>query len=88
VEHEVSPDVKLVNGRLLDGHSDRSLGDLTFCNAFIFSRVAERGEAVNPVSVYARLGRVRAVDNCVWRYKRDADHSLERAKRVHLIRSL
>jgi len=80
--------VKLVNGRLLDGHPDRSLGDLTFCNAFIFSRLAERGEAVNPLSPHARLGRFRAVDNCIWRYKRGVDRSPERAKCVHPIRSL
>jgi hypothetical protein len=54
VDHlKVSPDVKLVKGGLLLVHSVRSLGDLTCCNAFIFSRLAPSARAVNPVSAHA-----------------------------------
>src|SRR6266702_5301866 len=48
---KVSPDVKLFKGRLLVEHSVRSLGEVTLCNAFIFSRLADGAERVNPVSL-------------------------------------
>ncbi|WP_156944658.1 hypothetical protein [Bradyrhizobium sp. Ec3.3] len=48
--------MKLVKGRLLVEHSDRSLGEPTSCNAFIFSRLAESIESVNPLSLHAHAG--------------------------------
>src|SRR5436309_566805 len=54
---KVSPDVKPVKGRLLVEHSDCSLGELTSCNAFIFSRLADSVERVNPVSLQPTAAR-------------------------------
>jgi hypothetical protein len=63
-----SPDVKLFKGRLLIEHPVRSLGELTSCNAFIFSRLADSVERVNPVSLQAQAARARAPQGSVWLY--------------------
>jgi hypothetical protein len=60
--------VKLFKGRLLVEHSVRSLGELTFCNAFIFSRLADGLERVNPVSLQPKAARARAPQRSVWLY--------------------
>nr|GAJ36254.1 hypothetical protein BDOA9_0154710 [Bradyrhizobium sp. DOA9] len=57
---ESSPDVKLFKGGLLIEHEVRSLGELTSCNAFIFSRLADSAERVNPVSLQALAAHARA----------------------------
>jgi hypothetical protein len=63
-----SPDVKLFKGRLLVEHPVRSLGDLSSCNAFIFSRLADSAERVNPVSLQAQAAHARAPQRSVKLY--------------------
>jgi hypothetical protein len=60
--------VKLFKGGLLVEHMVRSLGELTSCNAFIFSRLADSVERVNPVSVQALAAHARAPQGSVWLY--------------------
>ncbi|MBR1170063.1 hypothetical protein ACNJYD_14740 [Bradyrhizobium sp. DASA03005] len=65
---ESSPDVKLFKGGLLVEHPVRSLGELTICNAFIFSRLADSAERVNPVSLQALAAHARAPPGSIWLY--------------------
>jgi hypothetical protein len=65
---KISPDVKLFKGRLLVEHPVRSLGEPTSCNAFIFPRLADSAERVNPVSLQAQAARARAPQGSVWLY--------------------
>jgi hypothetical protein len=73
--------VKLFKGRLLVEHPVRSLGEPTSCNAFIFSRLADSLERVNPVSLQALAARARAPKGSVWLY-----NSLRSSRRTDAMR--
>ncbi|MCG2630855.1 hypothetical protein L6654_29930 [Bradyrhizobium sp. WYCCWR 13023] len=60
--------MKLFKGGLLVEHLVRSLGELTSCNAFIFSRLADSPERVNPVSAQALAANARALQSPDWLY--------------------
>ncbi|MVT49196.1 hypothetical protein GPL17_01695 [Bradyrhizobium yuanmingense] len=79
---ESSPDVKLFKGRLLIEHEVRSLGELTSCNAFIFSRLADSAERVNPVSLQALAAQARAPQGSIWLYNTSTRPARADAMRV------